>query len=429
MSRLRFNILLLALLLSVAIVTPTWSQNAGVAQPEHSALELAYQAPEGWEGTKYAQERSFWERFYLSSRFGTEAIWDVDTHVSGKARGVKSSIAAGYNLGPIHSVEVGVNYGVVPYTNLDINRLGLEYTTSDYLKSFGLEARYLFNFTNYALKRQDSGAVDLMGVAGLGLRIQNGSFSVGLTTGLRVQYNVTSKLGLYVEPTISYFDNGFDGEEYNAFAGHFVTGVMGGISLRLNPEDGYNRVGTDKNMIHEGSLPGEQGNPMFAISTNTLMWAVAMPNIGFDVPIGRRFSVGFEYMSPYFDNRDAGYYYMAQLFDGDVRFWFNSKSKLQGFFVGFHATLGWFDIQLDESGVQGRSVAAMGIMGGYTQPLGRNVSLELGLGFGSVSAQYETYEPDWDCLVYERGGVFSMLGVTKASIGVVWTPVIKRRKK
>ncbi len=159
-----------------------------------------------------------------------------------------------------------------------------------------------------------------------------------------------------------------------------------------------------------------------AVSTNMLYWAAAMPNVGLEVPLKNRYSVVLEYVCPWFANRSAGFSYRLLSWDLEGRYWFNNTNKLRGLYVGAYGSLGYYDFGQNDTGHQGNILSSAGLSAGYLLPLGKRVSLEMSMGFGVLNTTYSNYYEDDGYLVYASKHAFSIMGPTKATVGVTWSP-------
>ncbi len=162
----------------------------------------------------------------------------------------------------------------------------------------------------------------------------------------------------------------------------------------------------------------------FAIKTNLLYDAVTALNVELEVPITPHFSLAADYVFPWWLTK--GHNYCFQFIYGTLegRYWFGDRSKkgmLEGFFVGAHAGIGYYDLQSKTEGYQGE-VLIGGLSAGYSIKLNRTFNLELSLGGGYIYTKYRYYIPkeDYTVLAYQHRGIYGNYVPTKAKIALVW---------
>ena len=174
--------------------------------------------------------------------------------------------------------------------------------------------------------------------------------------------------------------------------------------------------------------------PILAIKTNLLYDALLIPNIKVEVPIGDRFSISGEWIFPWWvgENNDKALQILAGTVDG--RYWFGDRierDKLTGWFGGFYAGGGLYDIQYNSEGYQGEFFIAAGLSGGYAHSINKNGNLrmEYSLGMGYLQTNYRYYkgEENNKYLVWQSNGKYSWIGPTKLEVSLVWMLNFKRK--
>ncbi|MBR4822072.1 MAG: DUF3575 domain-containing protein [Bacteroidales bacterium] len=179
-------------------------------------------------------------------------------------------------------------------------------------------------------------------------------------------------------------------------------------------------------------LLGEGRSYAQIIRTNVL--AVPFMNLGAEVPLGPRWSIGSDIYYPWLGRpgRDAGVdksgvcnELMAA--DLELRYWFENGNpsggqRLLGYSVGIYGAAGLYDFERDWSGYQGRFYNA-GVDFLYAVPVfkGRlHLELELGLGYiWSAALPYDCPEPGGP--IYHRKGVTKYIrwfGPTRAQVSL-----------
>ena len=169
----------------------------------------------------------------------------------------------------------------------------------------------------------------------------------------------------------------------------------------------------------------------FAVRTNLLYDAVAVPNLGLTAYVGKTWSVSIDGL--YADWSDSRH----------SRFW-----RIQGAELSVrkdiclpppHCTNHWFlEVYLQlcrynicngtKGYLSGHSEAdffssptfGAGIGGGYSIRLSDRLSLDLSIGVGYLTGHYQTYKVDDYHLVWQSTRLRRYFGLTKAGISLVW---------
>lgn len=140
------------------------------------------------------------------------------------------------------------------------------------------------------------------------------------------------------------------------------------------------------------------------IRTNLLLPAL---NVGVEVPLGNRWSVGADWYYPWLWRKDHGagvdyngWCVEALALNLEGRYWLGKRSlenRLSGHSVGLFAMAGYYDFERNYKGLQGEFVLT-GIDYLYALPLGKHVRMEFSLGLGYFYSQAREYT------VYTQGG-------------------------
>ena len=187
----------------------------------------------------------------------------------------------------------------------------------------------------------------------------------------------------------------------------------------------------------EGRYCPDNCKVMFALKTNLLFDALSMLNAEVEIPIGRRFSVLFEDVFPWWE---YGNKYCLQMWEmgPEIRYWFDPRKgrrpdKLEGFFIGAYGMSSKFDFQYDTKiDYQGEFWSA-GISAGFAKRIGKKQRnrLEFSIAGGYLLADYRHYLPtdSYDMLIRDKynTGKFSYGGPLKAKISYV-VPVYTKNK-
>lgn len=180
---------------------------------------------------------------------------------------------------------------------------------------------------------------------------------------------------------------------------------------------------------------------LFALRTNFL--AIPLANLGIEVPLDRRWSVGADIYYPWIWRRghasgvdQNGVCNELMAADVELRYWFPRKDiqggqRLLGHSIGCYGAAGQYDFERNWSGLQGEFYD-VGLDYLYAAPLFRGrIHLEAEIGFGfiwSTARPYDCLEPGG--VLYHRKGITrktTWIGPTRAQISLV-VPIYSRKK-
>lgn len=135
-----------------------------------------------------------------------------------------------------------------------------------------------------------------------------------------------------------------------------------------------------------------------ALKTNALYWATTTPNIGAELKVAPRWTLGLTAgYNPFTFSENAKLKHV--LIEPEARYWL--CSAYAGHFVGVnalysHYNAGNIDVpfgifpELDDHRFQG-DIGAVGVLYGYSWMLGRRWSLEASIGIGVGVTHYKKY--------------------------------------
>ena len=178
---------------------------------------------------------------------------------------------------------------------------------------------------------------------------------------------------------------------------------------------------------------------IFALKTNLLFDAATLLNAEIEFPIGKRLSILWEDVFPWWE---TGNKYCLQNWQmgPEFRYWFKpwdpyGTDKLRGFFVGAYGASAKGDLQNDREFDYQYEYWSAGLTGGWSARLGRSNwgRLELSLGLGYANVDYRHYFPmdDYSKLIRDPYdvGTASFWGPTKAKVSLVLPINVTRNKK
>lgn len=164
--------------------------------------------------------------------------------------------------------------------------------------------------------------------------------------------------------------------------------------------------------------------PVVAVKTNLLYDAGLIPNVGVEVPLGRGWSIGAEWMYAWWGGRAHDRYWRTYGGDLEVRRYFGRRASerlLSGHHLGVYGQMTTYDFALGGRGyLNDRWSWGVGVEYGYSLPIGRRLNLDFGIGIGYLGGKYETYDPQDGHYVWQRTRHLRWVGPTKAEVSLVW---------
>lgn len=166
-------------------------------------------------------------------------------------------------------------------------------------------------------------------------------------------------------------------------------------------------------------LTGDDYFSRFAVKTNTLFYAILMPNIEFEYLINDHWSVSLEGDIAWWGSYKKEKSYRVAIADAEVRRWIKPRSPWHGFYVGLIAGGGYYDLENNNKGQYGHGFFA-GPSVGYMWTLRRHLSLEAEVGFGYAFIHNKEYHPFEGHHVYDRTKDIHYYGPIKLKLSLVW---------
>lgn len=162
----------------------------------------------------------------------------------------------------------------------------------------------------------------------------------------------------------------------------------------------------------------------FAVKTNLLYDIALTPNIGVEIPVGRRWSMNATFMRGWWLKKDNTFCWQLEAGGLEGRYWFGGPGVtkvLTGWFAGAFAGAGFYDFQLKrDKGHQGEFFM-VGLSGGYSRQIAQTWNLEFAIGAGYLSTDYRRYHVINDLLfkqaTYRYKGVLPL----KAEVSLIKT--------
>lgn len=161
-----------------------------------------------------------------------------------------------------------------------------------------------------------------------------------------------------------------------------------------------------------------------AIKTNALYDLLAIPNIGMEFNLGKKWSVATNWHYAWWKADPSSWYWRTYGGDITLRKWFGRKASqkpLTGHHIGIYGQILTYDFETGGRGYLGdRWSYAAGLEYGYSVPVGKRFNLDFTIGGGYLTGEYKEYLPMDECYVWQATKNRHWFGPTKAEISLVW---------
>lgn len=160
-----------------------------------------------------------------------------------------------------------------------------------------------------------------------------------------------------------------------------------------------------------------------SVATNLLYISALIPNISLEFPLGKYWSIGINWHYTWLFRNSKHLYW--QTYGGTVAVRRYFSMKVDDLFCGHHLGLYGQMLTYDfEFGGRGEQAANWqyggGIEYGYDFMIGRNLRIDLFLGFGYMGGRYERYDPEYGYYVWKETINRHWIGPTMAGVSLVW---------
>jgi Protein of unknown function (DUF3575) len=169
------------------------------------------------------------------------------------------------------------------------------------------------------------------------------------------------------------------------------------------------------------TYPISKCNWLIAAKTNMLYDALAVPNIGIEIPLPKHYSIGADWEYAWWKCDHSHRYW--RIYGGDLfaRRWFGSDKPLTGHHIGIYGGIVTYDFELGGRGYLGDKWSyGGGIDYGYSLRIANRLNLDMTIGIGYLGGKYKEYIPDAGCYVWQCTRQRNYFGPTKAEISLVW---------
>ncbi|MGL5563803.1 MAG: DUF3575 domain-containing protein [Tannerellaceae bacterium] len=171
--------------------------------------------------------------------------------------------------------------------------------------------------------------------------------------------------------------------------------------------------------------------PIIAFKTNLLYDVLTALNVEVEVPLGTRYSVGAEWVFPFWKASKSDFTFNLLYGNVDVKYWLGDRAKkevLTGWFCDILGGYGKFDFQIfRKHGAQG-TFFSVGLGAGYAHQITRSLRLEYALGVGYIRSKYNRYDMAYDTKYGDikvircpwNKSIYNWVGPVRAEISLVW---------
>ncbi len=163
----------------------------------------------------------------------------------------------------------------------------------------------------------------------------------------------------------------------------------------------------------------EEDIQRWALKTNLLYDALLSPSIEVEYRMNDRWSLNTDYAIAWWSNKSKHKYYQLMQLSPEMRYWFNPNQYWRGHYIGAFLGAGYYDLENGARGYKGEYAMA-GFSYGYMFPIGKQLSMEAGIGFGYLYTEYEEYLPLHGHYVYQQTSRTNYIGPVKAKLTLVW---------
>ena len=163
------------------------------------------------------------------------------------------------------------------------------------------------------------------------------------------------------------------------------------------------------------------GDTRWAFKTNLLYDVALAPSIEIEYRFSKQWSMALDYEMPWWKSSSKNKIYEMVVVSPEVRHWMGVKKPWHGHYIGLFPGFAWYDLENGGTGHRGHAMFA-GMSYGYMFPIGRALSLEVGIGVGYMKMRYKDYESRDGHHVYQRTKSGNYFGPLKARLSLVWRP-------
>lgn len=173
-------------------------------------------------------------------------------------------------------------------------------------------------------------------------------------------------------------------------------------------------------------------NYRFALKTNILYDALAVPNIGVECYLGKQWTVAADWMHAWWGNDKKHRYWRIYGGGISVRKWLAQTADakiMHGHHIGINAQLLTFDFEFGGTGYMAgvpggtlwnRMNYAFGAEYGYSMPIAKRLNIDFSLVAGYMGGRYYEYKPLDGHYVWQATKNRNWWGPTKLEVSLAW---------
>lgn len=169
---------------------------------------------------------------------------------------------------------------------------------------------------------------------------------------------------------------------------------------------------------------GTSKNYFWAVKTNALFDLALVPNVSLEYSFHPHWSVSGEYMHAWWKTDRTHKYWRTYGGNVELRYWLKGRkegTRMSGHHVGLYVGALTYDFEWGGTGYQGHKWSTnVGLSYGYSIELAKRLNLDLSIGLGYFSGEYEEYHPEGDYYIWDATKTRKFFGPTRAEATFVW---------
>ena len=179
-----------------------------------------------------------------------------------------------------------------------------------------------------------------------------------------------------------------------------------------------------KEPVREKKPAGESKNYYWNLKTNALYDVALVPNISLEYSFAPHWSISGEYMHAWWKTDRTNKYWRTYGGNVELRYWLKGEKKgtrMSGHHFGIYGGALTYDFEWGHTGYQAHKWSKnFGVSYGYSFELAKRLNLDLGIGIGYFSGEYEEYHPEGGYYVWDATKNRKFFGPTRAEATLVW---------
>ena len=209
----------------------------------------------------------------------------------------------------------------------------------------------------------------------------------------------------------------------------------------LPPPNGFSAEYKEQPITQEQTDSHDDSPTRLSVKTNIIYDLLLTPNIGIEVPIGRRVSVAADWVYAWWSSNSS--HRCWRIYGGEIegRYWLRSgeaQQRLTRHHIGVYAQAFTYDFAFGRHGRMGgkpgasmwqKAMLGAGVSYGYAVRMGKAMRMDFTIGIGYVTGDYHKYHYDNGCYVYDSTHRMNYFGPTRAEASLVWDLPLHRQKK